>query len=88
MDGGYDDNYRLTSEVRKDSGDATLYSNDFLYDPAGNRMGLVAYDGETTTTVTSSYNYNTADQLTKSTAGVDDTTYAYDALRRRIEEAA
>ena len=128
VDYGYDDNYRLTSEVRKDSGDATLYSNDFLYDPAGNRTRLVAYqpvekvrsaavgpsvrvsalrdlaesedsrrsralistsiarprcrstsstdcyDGATTETVTSSYNYNTADQLTKSTAGVDNTT--------------
>ena len=31
----YDLAYQLSKEVRKDSGDATLYSNAFWYDPAG-----------------------------------------------------
>ena len=73
----YDDTYQLTREHRKDSGDSTLYYNNFFYDNAGNRTRLEYNDGGGTTTTT--YLYNTADQLTRDTVGGTNTDYLYDA---------
>ena len=73
----YDDTYQLTREHRRDSGDATLYYNNFYYDPAGNRTRLEYNDG--TSTTTTSYLYNSADQLTRESVGETNTTYLYDA---------
>ena len=47
-------------EHRRDSGDATLYFNNFFYDSGGNRTRLEYNDG--TGTTTTSYLYNSADQ--------------------------
>jgi len=68
---------QLTREHRKDSQNATLYYNNFRYDAAGNRTRLEYNDG--TSTTTTSYLYNTADQLTRETTGQTVTTYLYDA---------
>ena len=73
----YDQTYQLTREHRKDSQNATLYYNNFFYDPAGNRTRLEYNDG--TGTTTTSYLYNTGDQLTKETVGETVTSYLYDA---------
>jgi len=73
----YDDTYQLTREHRKDSGASTLYYNAFYYDSAGNRTRLEYNDGTSTTTTT--YLYNTADQLTRDTVGGTNTDYLYDA---------
>jgi RHS repeat-associated protein len=73
----YDQTYQLTREHRKDSQNATLYYNNFRYDAAGNRTRLEYNDG--TSTTTTSYLYNTADQLTRETTGATVTTYLYDA---------
>jgi RHS repeat-associated protein len=72
----YDQTYQLTREHRKDSQNATLYYNNFRYDAAGNRTRLEYNDG--TSTTTTSYLYNTADQLTRETTGATVTTYLYD----------
>jgi RHS repeat-associated protein len=72
----YDQTYQLTREHRKDSQNATLYYNNFFYDPAGNRTRLEYNDG--TSTTTTSYLYNTADQLTRESVGGTNTTYLYD----------
>ena len=73
----YDQTYQLTREHRKDSENATLYYNNFFYDPAGNRTRLEYNDG--TSTTTTSYLYNTADQLTRESVGETNTAYLYDA---------
>jgi len=73
----YDQTYQLTREHRKDSQNATLYYNNFRYDAAGNRTRLEYNDG--TSTTTTSYLYNTADQLTRESVGATNTTYLYDA---------
>ena len=72
----YDQTYQLTREHRKDSQNATLYYNNFFYDPAGNRTRLEYNDG--TSTTTTSYLYNSGDQLTRETTGGTVTTYLYD----------
>jgi RHS repeat-associated protein len=72
----YDQTYQLTREHRKDSQNATLYYNNFYYDPAGNRTRLEYNDG--TSTTTTSYLYNSADQLTRETTGATVTSYLYD----------
>jgi RHS repeat-associated protein len=73
----YDQTYQLTREHRKDSQNATLYYNNFRYDPAGNRTRLEYNDG--TSTTTTSYLYNTADQLTREVTGETITSYWFDA---------
>ena len=54
-----------------------MYYNNFYYDPAGNRTRLEYNDG--TGTTTTSYLYNSADQLTRESVGETNTTYLYDA---------
>ena len=83
LDGGdyivydYDPLYQLTKEHRKTSGGSTQYWNEFYYDYISNRTKLRHNDGTSTTTTT--YSYNAADQLTKEIAGSTTYTYNFDA---------
>ncbi len=68
---GYDDAYRLTSEIFKSSAGTILTNTAYTYDAVGNRLSnATTANGGTTTT---SYTYNALDQITN-------TGYVYDTM--------
>ena len=74
----YDAVYKLTKGSRYDSGDSSIYTQEFYYwGPVGDRTKLVTTGdlGNTTT----EYGFNALDQLTSKTVGGTTTTYSYDA---------
>ena len=88
----YDDAYRLLSETRLDSSNASTYQAAFTYDPVGNRLSQIV-DGATTnytynnldqllTGGTVQYQYNGRGNLTQAMDGSNVTQYAYDAADR------
>ncbi|WP_158612944.1 RHS repeat-associated core domain-containing protein [Frigoribacterium sp. PhB118] len=72
---GYDSLKRLTSAVEK-SGTTTTASWVYAYDKAGNRTAQTRAGSTGTPAGTTSYTYNTANQLTSSTGAT--ATYQYD----------
>jgi RHS repeat-associated protein len=70
VDYAYDDLYRLTGETRAGS---NAYSITYAYDNVGNRLEKTSHDGTTT------YMYNTRDQLISENGPNGSITYAYDA---------
>ena len=64
----YDDLLRLTEQHKRwNSNNATAWRYAYEYDPAGNREQMVRFDG--TTTATTFYQHNDANQLTTETVG-------------------
>jgi RHS repeat-associated protein len=77
VDFGYDPSYKLTSEERTG---INPYSIDYMYDNVGNRLTKIE-NGSTTT-----YSYNTRDQLTTESSSAGTITYNYDAAGRQIRK--
>jgi RHS repeat-associated protein len=75
----YDDLYRLTGETRTGS---HAYAITYTYDNVGNRLTQTR-DGASTT-----YAYNTHDQLESETRATGTTQYGYDAAGRLISKTA
>jgi len=74
----YDAGYRLTKEIKKDSEDDDIYTQEFsYYSNVGDRTKLVTTGTLGSSTVT--YEYNWLDQLTGKTEGQTTTVYSYDA---------
>ena len=84
----YDARYRLTQAERYDTdGTTLLHRYSYTYDDGDNMLTKAVYDAVATTTATTAFAYNDANELTSSAIGGTTTSYAYDAYGRMTSKA-
>ncbi len=68
----------MTQARRHASGATHLYTYSYTYDDGDNLLTKAVYDVSANSTATTTFEYNTANELTKQSVGGVDTLFSYD----------